>query len=73
MGRNKFEKKNDWKKIEKYNVKIAHNVLYAKKEKYILIMFQNITQTVKNKLENRDKMALSCSQNTISIIKRNDV
>ena len=29
---------------EKNNVTIALNVLYAKKEKYILLMFQNITQ-----------------------------
>ena len=39
------------KKIEKNNVEIALNVLNAEKEKkYILFMFQNITQIVKNKL-----------------------
>ena len=32
------------KKSEKYSIAIALNVLYAKKEKYILLMFQNITQ-----------------------------
>ena len=41
--------KDDWKKSEK-NVTIALNVLYAKKEKYILLMFQNITKTVISKL-----------------------
>ena len=40
--------KDDWKKIEKNNVTIALNVLYAKK--YILLIFQNIAQIVKNKL-----------------------
>ena len=35
--------KDDWKKIEKNNVTFALNVLYAKKKKYILLMFQNIT------------------------------
>ena len=38
------------KKFEKKNRTIAHNVFYAKKKKYILPMFQNITQIVKNKL-----------------------
>ena len=37
MGRNKFSIiKNDWKKIEKNNVKIALIVLHAKKEKICL-------------------------------------
>ena len=40
----------NWKKFEKNNLTIALNVLYAKKEKYILLMFQNVTQIVKNKL-----------------------
>ena len=35
--------KDDLKKFEKNNVTIARNVLYAKKEKIILLMFQNIT------------------------------
>ena len=29
----------DWKKLEKINVTIALNDLYAKKKKYILLMF----------------------------------
>ena len=45
-----FPSEKDWKKFEKNNVTIVFNVLYAKKEKYILFMFQNITQTVKHKL-----------------------
>ena len=40
----------DQKKFEKNNVTIALNILYVKNEKYILLMFQNITQIVKNKL-----------------------
>ena len=42
--------KDDCIKIAKNNVTVAFNVLYAKKEKYIPLMFQNITQFVKNKL-----------------------
>ena len=39
------------KKIGKNNEAIALNVLYAKKrEKYTLLLFQNITQIVKNSL-----------------------
>ena len=38
--------KHDWKKFEKTNVKIALKILYSKKEKYILLMFQNKTQIV---------------------------
>ena len=41
--------KDDWKKFEKNNRTAALNVFYTKKEKYILLMFQNITQIVKNK------------------------
>ena len=40
--------KDNWKKCEKNNVTISLNVLYAKK--CILLMFQKITQVVKNKL-----------------------
>ena len=41
----------NWKEFEKNNVTIALNVLHAKKIYiYILLMFQNITQIVKNKL-----------------------
>ena len=46
LNRNKI----NFKKFEKNHVAIALNVLYAKKEKYMLLMFQNITQTVKDKL-----------------------
>ena len=49
-GINFQPEKDDWKKFEKNNVKIALNLLYAKKKKYILLMFQNITQIVNNKL-----------------------
>ena len=38
------------KKLEKNNVTTALNVLYAKKKKYILLIFQNITQTVTSRL-----------------------
>ena len=47
---NYLSAKDDWKKLEKSNPAIAINVLYNKKEKYILLMFQKITQIVKNKL-----------------------
>ena len=49
-GINIPSEKDDWEKNVKSNVKIPVNVLHAKKKKYILLMFQNITQTVKNKL-----------------------
>ena len=42
--------KDDGKKFEKNDVTIALNVLYAKKEKYILFILQNITEIVKTKL-----------------------
>ena len=42
--------KDNWKKLEKNDVLIALNVLYTKKEKHTLLMFQNITQLLKNKL-----------------------
>ena len=43
--------KDDWSKMEKNNVIVALNVLYAKKENVnIVLMFQNITQIIKNKL-----------------------
>ena len=45
-GINFPSEKDDWKEFEKNNVKIA---LMLKKKKYILLMFQNITQTMKNK------------------------
>ena len=37
-------------KLEKSNQTISLNVLYVKKENYILLMFQNITQNLKHKL-----------------------
>ena len=37
----------DRKKCEKNNVTIALNVLYGKKKKKILLVIQNITQTMK--------------------------
>ena len=40
-GINYPSEKEDWKKIDKNNLTIALNVLYAKKEKNILPMFQN--------------------------------
>ena len=50
QGINFLSEKGDRKKFEKNNVTIALNVLYAKKEKKnILLIFQNITQTVKDK------------------------
>ena len=48
---NFLSEKDDCKKFEKNNVTIAPNVLYAKNIYiYILLIFQNITQTVNNKL-----------------------
>ena len=41
--------KDDWKKFEKNIVTITLNALYAKKKRYILLMFQNKTQIEKNK------------------------
>ena len=48
-GINFSSQENDWKKFEENNVTIALNVLYAKKEIYILL-FQNTTLVVKKKL-----------------------
>ena len=47
---NYASEKDDWKKIMKNNEHIALNVLYSKKKKYILLMFQNITQIAKSNL-----------------------
>ena len=41
---------NDWKRFYKNYVTIALNALYAIKGKYIMLMFQNVTQTEKSKL-----------------------
>ena len=56
------QKKDDLKKFEKNIGTIVVNVLYAEKEKYILPMFQNITQIVEN-----------CSNKAINIIKKNNI
>ena len=78
-GKKNSIKKDDWEKIEKNNRAIALNVLYAKKEKkYILLMFQNITQIIKKQLillmiPNGKRMTLFCCKKTITIIKRNNV
>ena len=40
---------NDWKTFEKNNLTITLNILYIKQKKYTLLVFQNITQPVKNK------------------------
>ena len=49
-GINFLSEKDDQKKLQKNNVSIAIIDFYAKKEKYILLMFQNITQIVKSNL-----------------------
>ena len=46
-GKNFPSEKDDWKKIEKDSIAAVHNVLHAKKKKYMLLIFQNITQLVK--------------------------
>ena len=55
--------------IEKNLSKLALNVLYSKKEKYILLVLKIIKQIVRNKFFCR-RMALSCTKITIRIIKR---
>ena len=69
-GVNYPSEKDYYKKSEK-NLTITFNVLYAKKEKiYILLMFQNVIQRMKNKLFFNDskwrRMALSRGKKTIS-------
>ena len=49
-GINLPSEKGDWKNFEKNNVTIVLNVLFAKKEKFILFIFQNISEIVKNRL-----------------------
>ena len=50
-GTNLPSEKHDWKNFKKKNVTIALKKNFMlKKKKYILLMFQNITQLVKNKL-----------------------
>ena len=51
MGRNNLpSEKDDWEKIEKNNVAIVLHILYVKKEKCILFLFENITQILKKTL-----------------------
>ena len=47
QGTSYASEEDDWKKIEKNNVTIGLNVLYAEKEKNILLMFQNILKSWK--------------------------
>ena len=47
---NDCSSQDDWKRLKKNNGTIPLNVLYAKKKKHILLMFQNITQIVKDNL-----------------------
>ena len=49
-GINLRSEKGDWKNFEKNNVTIVLNVLFAKKEKFILFIFQNISEIEKNRL-----------------------
>ena len=39
-----------WKRFETNDITIALNVLYAKNKKKYMLMLQNLSQTVKNKL-----------------------
>ena len=59
------------------NVTIALNVLYAEKEKYILLMFQNITQIMKKvillMIPNGDGRHNLAVKKLISIINKNNV
>ena len=70
--------KDEWKIFEKNNVTVVLNVFCKLKTKnYTLLMFQNKTQSVKNKLffndSKRRRIVLSCSKKRICIIKRNNV
>ena len=48
-GINFPSEEDDWKKLKKNNLTIALKVLMLQKEKYILLMFENVTQIVKNR------------------------
>ena len=50
QGINYPSEKDDSKTIGKNNVTITLNIFYAKKEKYITLMFQNKIQIAKNKV-----------------------
>ena len=58
------------KKLRKI-IAIALNILYAKKEKYILLMFQSLNQNVKNKLFQMEKNGIICSKKANNVFKRN--
>ena len=45
-----LSEKDGWKTTKNNNPTIALNVSYAKEENYILLTFQNINQSVENKL-----------------------
>ena len=70
--------KGDWENIEKNNVTISLNVLYTKKEKIYpaYVSKYNPNHQKKNysfKNSKSKRIELSCTVNTISIIKRNNV
>ena len=73
MGRNKFSI--SCRSSEKFNnnVIIAFNVLYVKKKKHIVLMFQNISQIIKNKLLFNDskwrRMVLSCIKKLSALLR----
>ena len=67
-GKHFPSEKDDCKRFEKNNVAITLNVFMLKKKKYILLMFQKITQTVKNKLF----FLWFQTKKSYSIIKRNN-
>ena len=78
MKRNKFSiKKDAWEKLEKNSVAIALNGLFA--NIYVLLMFQDITQTVKTNYFfsdskwRRTTMKLCCNKKMISIIKKYNI
>ena len=48
-GINYASKIDDWKTFEKNSLTIALNILYIKKSKCTVLIFQNITHPVKNK------------------------
>ena len=76
-GINFLSEKDDWKKIGKNSVTVTINVLYAKKEKNIYpanVSKQNSNQKTGYSFNDskRRRMALPCSQKTISVIERNN-
>ena len=66
--------KDDWKKTDKNNLTTAFNILILKNKIYIILMFQNITQIVKNELLFNDferrKMPLSFSKRLSVLLKQ---